>query len=413
MRPTRIVDILHLVVLCVPVQDDAPFVGGGGRFCSFRTVCLMECVIRRVNVVVFVCMVPWPSPFSQRQSFVLPIVTALNGEPRVTPDGDIVYVFGELQVTAQQQEDDDNQTTGTTGNSKEALLLRRAGLSETASTRDIARLLEYSGYRLPRRRGAVERADLLQVLEQVVPPLSAREQEELELASETSFLQEREWQFSVAPDLNKGLAAVLGIVNLGGAAYLGNLLGQLKAAQAAGMVLTLPPWLTVVQGLYPALLTYAVLFNVIPLVRNFWLQQQNAKIRQRNQARRNWKVALAQALESKSNKDPKFSRLRRKVQAAKTMGRQLWRAGQTTVFDTAQTTLQDLQQEKSQRDLQAFDQQLQQQEQQEQSAPKELPESSSNPVLPLDDKINNNNSTVLKQPTESSSSSTTTESSSS
>ena len=368
------------------------------------------CALRRVcRFFLCVYMVPLPCPFSQQQSYVLPIVTALNGEPRVTPDGDIVYVFGDLQVTAQSED----ETTPVRGNSKEALLLRRAGLSETASTRDIARLLEYSGYRLPRRRGAVERAALLQVLEQVVPPLSAREQEELELASETSFLQEREWQFSVAPDLNKGLAAVLGIVNLGGAAYLGNLLGQLQAAQAAGMVLTLPPWLTVVQGLYPALLTYAVLFNVIPLVRNFWIQQQNAKIRQRNQARRNWKVALAQALESKSNKNPKFSRLRRKLQAAKTMGRQLLRAGQTTVFDTAQTTLQDLQQEKSQRDLQAFDQQLQQ-EQEKQSPPKELPESSSNPVLPLDDKINNNNnSTVLKQPTESSSSSTTTESSSS
>ena len=31
------------------------------------------------------------------ESFVLPIVTQLNGEPRVTEDGDIIYVFPELQ----------------------------------------------------------------------------------------------------------------------------------------------------------------------------------------------------------------------------------------------------------------------------------------------------------------------------
>lgn len=34
------------------------------------------------------------------ESFVLPVLTRLNGRPEVTPDGNIVYVFPDLMTSA-------------------------------------------------------------------------------------------------------------------------------------------------------------------------------------------------------------------------------------------------------------------------------------------------------------------------
>ncbi|KAL7578933.1 hypothetical protein ACA910_006905 [Epithemia clementina (nom. ined.)] len=309
-------------------------------------------------------------PLFINESYVLPIVTALNGEPRVTEDGDIVYVFPELQVTASEAQTLSSSSALTAtkaASARESLILRRAGLSESASARDIQRLLEYNGYRIPRRVAEYDRKELVAILEQLVPPLTQAEEENLKYNSDPTLLQEREWKFSLASDLNKVLAGGLGIVNFGGAAYLGYLFSQIKAATAAGAVLTLPGWLGVVQGLYPVLLGYAVLFNVIPLVRNVWIQQQNTQIRQRNERRRKWKHALELALEESSKGGSRggsstrpswTARLRRKLAAAQRMGTKMWQAGKTKIFDTAESTMEDLQQAKSQRDLQDFDRQL-------------------------------------------------------
>ncbi|EEC49069.1 predicted protein, partial [Phaeodactylum tricornutum CCAP 1055/1] len=118
------------------------------------------------------------------KTFVLPIVTALNGEPRVTEDGSIVYTFPELQMSAA-----------------------------------------------------------------TVKVIPAASKEEMEMMGQNpALLQEREWKFSLAPEINRFLAGGLGVVNLGGALYLGNLLGQY-----AMYGVRLPSYFGIVQGAYPFL----------------------------------------------------------------------------------------------------------------------------------------------------------------
>ena len=207
------------------------------------------------------------------ESFVLPIVSQLDGEPRVTEEGDIIYVFPDLQVSA-------STSKVLPQASQSAMILKRAGLRPDASARDIQNILRTNGIST---RGAREKADLMEILEDVVGPMTSEEEAE-SAQMDPSLLQEREYKFSVAPDLNKFGAGALGIANLGGVLYLGNLFNQYNAYGAR-----LPSFLGVAQTLYPALVAYAVLFCTIPLARNFWISQQNTKIQGRNKARRRWK----------------------------------------------------------------------------------------------------------------------------
>lgn len=273
------------------------------------------------------------------ESFVLPIVTALDGEPRVTEDGDIVYVFPELQKSASLES---STTSFAPSMTRDSWILRRAGLNENASNRDVKRFLEYNGINT---RGVLERKDLLQILGQVLPPPS--EQEEAQLTqSDPSLLVEREWKFSLASDLNKILAGGLGVVNLGGALYLGNLFSRIVP-----MYGQLPGWYGMVQAFYPFLLAYAIAYNVIPLARNFWIRQQNVKIQNRNNIRQSWKNALATSLQSSAT-------FRKKLAAAKKMQTRLEQVGyKDIVFDTAQS-MEEIQKDKVQRALDDFDSKL-------------------------------------------------------
>jgi hypothetical protein len=164
-------------------------------------------------------------------------------------------------------------------------------------------------------------------------------EEEAELALEDpTVLQERELKFSLASDLNKLLAGGLGVLNLGGALYLGNLLSQYAAIGAQ---------LGAIQTLYPLLLGYAVLFNVIPLARNLWIQQQNAQIQARNKKRRQWANFLQQA--SSTNPD-----IRRKLRAASSYGSLMQKAGKDIVYDTSRPS-EDVDKDRQQKALKDFD----------------------------------------------------------
>jgi hypothetical protein len=266
----------------------------------------------------------------------LPIVTALNGEPQVTEEGEIVYVFPDLQVSAGPS----GLSMQSVFQSSEASTLKRAGLSSQASNRDIQRLLEYNGIS---SRGVLERAELVRLLEQALPPPTAREQAAL-IDSDPSVLQEQELTFSLAPDINKFLAGGLGLVNLGGALYLGNLFQQ-----AALYSVRLPGIYGAVQAFYPALLAYAVLFNVIPLVRNFYIGRENAKIQQRNKRRQQWKTALQSAVGNSR------SRIGSKLQAARRFGLRLKQLG-TSPQDVIYDTRQEIDMLKKQREMDAMKQ---------------------------------------------------------
>jgi hypothetical protein len=277
------------------------------------------------------------------ESYVLPIVSSLGGEPQVTDDGEIIYVFPELQQTAGGRPG----TPLPVAAEKETFTLKRAGLGKDASTRDIARLLQYNG--IP-TRGALERKDLIRLVEKALPPMTESEQAEL-LESDPSLLQEREWKFSLAPDLNKFLAGGLGLVNLGGALYLGNMLGQ-----AALYGVQLPSYFGLVQAGYPFLLAYAVLFNAIPLVRNFWIGRQNESIRRRNAVRRKWRAALA-AVTGKGRIARKLAAAKQKRVGPKRIGA----SDKDIIFDTKKP-IEEIKVKKEKQALEEFDKLLEKDE---------------------------------------------------
>jgi hypothetical protein len=266
-------------------------------------------------------------------------VSALNGEARVTDSGDIVYVFPDLQVSASSETASSQKLLA---EARDSMVLKRAGLSPSASSREIAQLLQYNRINT---RGALERKDLIRTLEKALPPMTKEEEAELAL-DDPSVLQEREYKFSLASDLNKLLAGGLGVVNLGGALYLGNLLNQYAMYYGT----RLPPFIGTVQAFYPLLLGYAILFNVIPLARNFWIQQQNAQIQARNSQRRQWANFLQQA----STTNPE---IRRKLRAASSYGSLVQQAGKDIVYDTSRPP-EEVEMDRQRKALQDFDQLL-------------------------------------------------------
>lgn len=210
------------------------------------------------------------------EGFVLPIVSQLGGVPSVTDDGDIVYIFPDLQVSTM---DDDIEE-------------------------DIA----------------VSRRDL-------------------------EYLKELNLDFNRNPAIGNILAAALGVINLAGAIYLGQVLSSpsLSGVQLAG-------WFGLVQSGYPLLVTYAILFNLIPAARYAYNQRINAKINERNNSRRKWLTYLQVG----------GSKISQKLKAAKSFRQRLKRISKSndeTVYDT-RMEIEDLAADKATRELQKFDELL-------------------------------------------------------
>merc|ERR1719291_251797 len=196
---------------------------------------------------------------------------------------------------------------------RESRVLRRAGLDEDVSTVTIKRLLMANRIST---RGA-----LIDALEMALPD----DDEEGGVADvdDPDVLLEREYKFSLASSGQTLLAGGLGVVNLGGALYLGGLLNQY-----ALYGVRLPSYLGLVQQFFPLLLGYAALFNAIPLVRSFFIKRENARIQKRNKTRRSWKAVLERGAGS----------VKRKMLAAKKIGSRVKRLGSGSrdiVFDTS------------------------------------------------------------------------------
>ena len=272
------------------------------------------------------------------ESFVLPIVAQLDGEPQVTEEGDIVYVFPELMTSASSS----SLSSATPSKESERMrresrILRRAGLEEDAPTSTIKTLLAMNRIST---RGALERSDLINVLERALPDEPEDVNEDVD--ADPSLLLEREFKFSLASPIQTLLAGGLGVVNLGGALYLGNLLGQY-----ASYGIRLPSYMGVIQQFYPLLLGYAVLFNAIPLIRNAWIQGQNAKIQRRNEARKSWRALLERNAES----------VKRKLAAAARFGRRMRQLGSGAgdiIFDTSKD-LKEMEKKKERDVMKDFD----------------------------------------------------------
>mmetsp|Transcript_963 Transcript_963/g.1480 ORF Transcript_963/g.1480 Transcript_963/m.1480 type:complete len:576 (-) Transcript_963:2587-4314(-) len=258
------------------------------------------------------------------ERFVLPIVTQLNGEPRVTEEGNIIYVFPELQLSASSASIAKGVNTSTK-------ILARAGLSSDATSGEIKTLLQLNGISA---RGAVEKRDLIDILEKVLPASEEDDNQDAEL------LEEKKYEFSLAPSGTRFLAGGLGVVNILGALYLG---GQLSYYASYGI--KLPALFGVVQSCYPLLLGYAVLYNVIPLVRSFWIKRKNALIQKRNERRRLWRTTLKSAV----------GNLAGKLLSAKRYGSKMQQLGSNDIiFDTGKP-LDELERKKEQDAMDEFD----------------------------------------------------------
>ncbi len=199
------------------------------------------------------CDVGDPNELGERflveEGFVLPVVSQLGGQPEVTSDGDIVYIFPELQISAR---DDRYERSG-------------------------------AGF-------------------------------------DMAYLEEKTLEFSRNPAWGNVVAAGLGAVNLGGALYLGRALTSpaLASVQLSGVF-------GLVQAGYPLLLVYAILFNVIPLARYFYIEKKNTEIKQRNSARRKWLTYL----------EVGGGKIRRKLEAAKAYKKKMRRlSNEGVVYDT-------------------------------------------------------------------------------
>jgi len=225
------------------------------------------------------------------ESFVLPIVTQLGGEPTVTEEGDIVYLFPDLQVSTGRDEN----------------------LSDDESKYNMLR----------RMRGEAT-------------------------AQKMEILEEQPIEFSRTGQFGKLLAGGLGVVNLGGALYLGQVL---SSPAMAGV--QLPGIYGAVQGGYPLLLAYAVLYNAIPLVRFILTKKANADIESRNSARRRWLTVLKEG----------GSKVKRKLRSAASMRQKMRRLGGKVdvVYDTT-SDFADVSTDKAKEDMKRFDELLEDEE---------------------------------------------------
>jgi hypothetical protein len=139
----------------------------------------------------------------------------------------------------------------------------------------------------------------------------------------SSYLQEKLWKFSQAPQGKIALAIGLGIFYLVASLYLGSLLSNPRLATS------LVGFLGFIKAAYGFLLGYAILFLSTPLVRYFVLQYLNGGISDRNKKR----ASRAEQLKNAS------STLREKLNFARTFAMKQEAIDQNNL---AYTTEQDL-----------------------------------------------------------------------
>ncbi|CEM07805.1 unnamed protein product [Vitrella brassicaformis CCMP3155] len=237
------------------------------------------------------------------ESFVLPLLSELNGEAIVTNEGDIVYSFPDVMTTAVDQD---------------AQL--RQQMSDIASLPDDA-LVEFCEDR------GIPINDCVSWFEIDRRTLVRRAQQFLADSAEVPvYLEEQEVPFSQAPEGKKFLAGGLGIANLVGVLALGAKFNQI--AQLPVRLVGLPAF---VQGIFPLLTFYAISFNVVPVLRAFVVNKRNGDIAQRNEMRRKWAAALQAGAPF----------IRRKLDAARRMAKRVSYVQKESAIYTTERDLLD------------------------------------------------------------------------
>ena len=265
---------------------------------------------------------PGVSSYNVDESWVLPAVEELGGRPEVSDDGTIVYVFDELTVSAVASDanlilaDPALASVGSMGASELAALASERNLATQGSDANALRdaLRAWAGEQLG---------------------------DETQGLFPEGYLEERPTPFSNAESGQLFAAGFLGLVNFGGAAYLGSLLSQIPPG------MKLQGDLGLLQSGFPFLLAYAVAYLAIPSARFVSLQASNAQVEQRNAARRAWRDALERG----------GGELRKRMDAAGTRRKKLRLVDNDQVaYDSAK----DLSEQKTEQrpDLDDFDRRL-------------------------------------------------------
>ncbi|KAG8374126.1 hypothetical protein BUALT_Bualt11G0098500 [Buddleja alternifolia] len=130
------------------------------------------------------------------------------------------------------------------------------------------------------------------------------------------LFKEKKWQFSKTSASERAMAFGLGALNLFGVIILSTMLRNMKISPSG--------FISFVSGIFHLLQIYAASFFAIPLIRWFFIQNKNAQIVKRNQAREQ----RARALES-----PDLS-LRRKLLSARDMAQKTFIGQDRIVYST-------------------------------------------------------------------------------
>uniref|UniRef100_A0A7S4BCP5 Uncharacterized protein n=1 Tax=Chrysotila carterae TaxID=13221 RepID=A0A7S4BCP5_CHRCT len=277
---------------------------------------------------------------SMGEGWVTDALVRFGGEPVVTNDGDIVYVFPELMITAGKDPPRrllaPSSRAGSLAVSSDArqavssALLHdsppdgwRPSIGESVVVVDILeKAYTSAGWGRVRavdrselapfvgREGVVVRDDRDSLPFQVDFGGNRRasfSRRELRPAVSADLaLKELPYRFSIAPPGQLVAAAALGVLNIGAVSYLGNLLRAARLGYIGASASTVAG----LSAIYPALLLYAVGFVAVPVIRSAALGKRNREIERRNQVREAWGAALAAT---------PWPALRRKLDRAKAM----------------------------------------------------------------------------------------------
>jgi hypothetical protein len=251
------------------------------------------------------------------ESWVLPAVVELGGRQEVSEDGTIVYVFDDLTVSSIASDAN--------------LVLADPALAdlEILDETELAELARERRVELPDGTATDGKA-LRRALRTWAAQTLAQDGGGGSGGSgggalfPQGFLEEKVAPFSSAEPGQLVAAGLLGLVNLGGVAFLGTLLADLPAGAVFPEGLE---WLGLVQALFPALALYAGSFIALPALRYVRLQRRNKDIEQRNRNRAAWQTKL-----EREGVAPK------RLEAAKRFGRTLRIVREDNVaFDSAKS----------------------------------------------------------------------------
>ena len=317
-----------------------------------------------------------------REDWVLPVLLQFGGEPVVTEDGDLIYIFPELMATAAPPPATAGGGAAATGTSG-ALVNRRGQLDYAALAAFAERPMAWRpavgdrvviGAVAQRSRRRDDRAAATYTGQSGVVVSDDRDGLPFGVAFDGSgraaafyaldevlpfgadadglALQELPQRFSTAPPAQLALAGGLGAANLFAVLYLGRMLAAVAGYPVAALGSS-GPLIGALRKLYVPLLTYATGFIAVPAVRAVVNKRRNRAIEARNAMRSAWGRALAEAppASSPSLSSPTGSvappasgggglraRLRRKLAAAKALRprlRRLERGGADAVYSTS------------------------------------------------------------------------------